>query len=201
MQNMGGSGKGMKSMSKGKVDSSSSKMKHSKTDSMSSKGSSMSSKENSMSGKGHSMSTKGGGKSGKGKGTSGKSSKPSTSKGTMSFKSPTISTDFSAASSGDDPLVIFSLAEAYTHVLVDLKLQNAGKYDNKAYLLEYQNVEPGSACPPFGGHLLSTQGRTRASVYLGGVNSAIALCVDGVVSAVSFYVFEDFQIGEVRSKL
>ena len=102
---------------------------------------------------------------------------------------PDISTDFSSATT-ETPLLLFALAKEGTEVVVDLSLPKGNRVD-ELYIVRGENVVPGSSCPPVGGSLIPINRRRRtASVPLDGMSSIVALCVDGVTVAQSYYVFE-----------
>ena len=109
--------------------------------------------------------------------------------GPIQDRNQEITTDFSSATTGT-PLLLFALAEEGTEVVVNLSLPKNNRM-KELYIVRDEDVLPGSFCPPTGGSLIFiNRRRTTVSISLDGKSSIVALCIDKIVVAQSYYVFE-----------
>ena len=98
--------------------------------------------------------------------------------------------DFSAATA-QDPVVLFAVVPEHSLVQVEVFLPFAAQ-DTELYLVEGQNVEPGSTCSIDDGTMVPTPETSSSMVVFlsDGVDTIVALCAQNVVIAQSYYLFQ-----------
>ena len=101
-----------------------------------------------------------------------------------------VQADFSAATA-QDPVVLFAVVPEHSLVQVEVFLPFAAQ-DTELYLVEGQNVEPGSTCSIDDGTMVPTPETSSSMVVFlnDGVDTIVALCAQNVVIAQSYYLFQ-----------
>ena len=111
---------------------------------------------------------------------------------TVPTLAPPTLVDFSAAADDTEPLVFFHLAAEETNVTVDVILPpDESTNSSDLYVVLQRDVLPGSSCPPVDGTFVGGNG-TDSIFLTNSVDTVVVLCINEVVVAQSYFLFEEF---------